>query len=319
MKKLNITPKWTSEDKGTEIDSVAISFDGQTVACSLSNGQIQLKSLQTGRTSFSITHSKEGFAVTNIKYNPYLPKTFMSISSNGIIKEWNSTTPKNSWTFKEEENQLYALDIHSKGELFATGGSDAKVRLYNGREKKIIQTFARAKYDIYSPSGHSDRIYCVKFHPQDPNILLSGGWDNTIQCWDLRTSTASQVFQGPHSCGDSIDVYQNTVIAGSWRTHDQLQMFDLRTGKMEKCVRWALLGDDRQCQIYTTKFLPDGKHFIAAGTQTNQGRIYSVESFSFIGSSINFIGGCYCCSISKDGKRVVFGTSQGTTQMHEIV
>jgi len=37
-----------------------------------------------------------------------------------------------------------------------------------------------------SAPGHSNRIFCVKFHPNDPNVLLSGGWDTTIQIWDTR-------------------------------------------------------------------------------------------------------------------------------------
>jgi len=25
--------------------------------------------------------------------------------------------------------------------------------------------------------GHSSRVYCIKFDREDPNILVSGGWD----------------------------------------------------------------------------------------------------------------------------------------------
>ena len=28
--------------------------------------------------------------------------------------------------------------------------------------------------------GHASRIFSVKFHPLDENILISGGWDKTI-------------------------------------------------------------------------------------------------------------------------------------------
>ena len=318
MRKFNVTPKWTSEDKETEIDSVRISPDNQTIGCSLSNGQVVLKSFQTGRTSFTITHSKDGFAVTSIRFNPVLPKTFMTISSDGFIKEWNSKTPKNSWTFQEEGNELYALDIHRGGVIFATAGSDSIVRVYDGKTKQLKHEYARAKYDMSSPSGHSDRVYCVHFTQGDQNIFASGGWDNTVQLWDLRTTTASMVLPGPHVCGDSIDTYGNLLIAGSWRTHEQLQMFDLRTGKMINSARWALLGDDRQCQIYTTRFLLDGKFFVAGGSGTNQAKLYSTDSFSSVGSAINFMSGCFCCAPSKDGKSIVFGTANGTTQLHDI-
>ena len=28
--------------------------------------------------------------------------------------------------------------------------------------------------------GHSNRIFCTKFDPNDSNKIVSGGWDNTI-------------------------------------------------------------------------------------------------------------------------------------------
>ena len=136
MKRLNTSSKWTSKEKDTEIMSVRISPDGQTVGCSLSNGNILLKSFQTGRTSFSILHSKEKFPVSTIRFNPILPKTFLTASTDGEIKEWNSLKPKNSWTTKEEGNETYALDIHRGGVIFATGGSDQIVRVYDGKTKK---------------------------------------------------------------------------------------------------------------------------------------------------------------------------------------
>ena len=34
--------------------------------------------------------------------------------------------------------------------------------------------------------GHMSRVYALKFHPSDTKILLSGGWDDTVQFWDTR-------------------------------------------------------------------------------------------------------------------------------------
>ena len=28
--------------------------------------------------------------------------------------------------------------------------------------------------------GHSNRMFAVRFNPLDSNILVSGGWDNTL-------------------------------------------------------------------------------------------------------------------------------------------
>lgn len=43
-----------------------------------------------------------------------------------------------------------------------------------------------------STNGHSSRVYCVKYHPNQPNQLISGGWDDTLQIWDDRVSVSQK-------------------------------------------------------------------------------------------------------------------------------
>ena len=82
---------------------------------------------------------------------------------------------------------------------------------------------SRRRYGKASP-GHSNRVFSVKFKPDNPNIVVSGGWDNTVQVWDVREEKSVQSFYGPHICGDAIDVHGNTILTGSWRPEDQLEV-----------------------------------------------------------------------------------------------
>lgn len=34
--------------------------------------------------------------------------------------------------------------------------------------------------------GHGNRIFCLKFNPMNENMILSGGWDNTVCINDIR-------------------------------------------------------------------------------------------------------------------------------------
>lgn len=34
--------------------------------------------------------------------------------------------------------------------------------------------------------GHTNRVFCTKFFPDDPNILVSGGWDRIMKIYDTR-------------------------------------------------------------------------------------------------------------------------------------
>jgi hypothetical protein len=45
---------------------------------------------------------------------------------------------------------------------------------------------------------------------------------------DLREGGPVSIIIGPHVCGESIDVCDNLLIAGSYRNQRNLQLFDLR-------------------------------------------------------------------------------------------
>ena len=316
MFKIDITPKWHERTTAIGVDCVRISSNNSMVACAMSDGTINLRSFATGRISYSLPHSDEGFAVTALRFNPKYQNDFVSISSDGIIKGWARKVPENVWTLREEENELYALDIHQNGVMMATAGTDAKVRLYNIESQSVTSVLARKKFDMTTTQGHSDRIYALRFHPDDANLLLSGGWDNTVQIWDVRTGESVGCLPGPHVCGDAIDVTGDTVIAGSWRTHDQLQMFDMRKQELVKSMRWSLAGDDKQCQIYVVRFLPGGKKFLAGGSLVNQLKAFSCETFSSIGSPLTFISGVYTADANDHA--IIAGTSDGEIAMHSM-
>ena len=40
--------------------------------------------------------------------------------------------------------------------------------------------------------GHRLRVLCVKHHPFDENVFVSGGWDDTVQIWDAREDHATR-------------------------------------------------------------------------------------------------------------------------------
>ena len=51
------------------------------------------------------------------------------------------------------------------------------------------------------------RIFCVKFNKdeENPNLLYSGGWDQNLITWDLRTRKPASSIYGPLICGEGID------------------------------------------------------------------------------------------------------------------
>jgi WD40 repeat protein len=55
----------------------------------------------------------------------------ISVNSNGSLQHWHTTSGKLLHTIYDELNQLLTVDYKPDGTMFATGGSDCIVRVYD--------------------------------------------------------------------------------------------------------------------------------------------------------------------------------------------
>jgi WD40 repeat protein len=71
-------------------------------------------------------------------------------------------------------------------------------------------------------------------------MIASGGWDKTIQFWDIRKKGPIASIYGPKICGDAIDFKEdgNTILTGSYRDENCLELFDIRTFKKIRGINW---------------------------------------------------------------------------------
>jgi COMPASS component SWD3 len=99
--------------------------------------------------------------------------------SGGVVQHWHLTSGRMLHSITEKDNQVYSVDYRQDSRYFATGGKDSLVRLYDETTKQLVHTMSGG--NGISTAGHANRIFTTKFHPFDDNILLSGGWDNTVQ------------------------------------------------------------------------------------------------------------------------------------------
>lgn len=126
----------------------------------------------------------------------------------------------------EEENKIYCLDYSPNGRQFAAAGLDNLVRIYDDITMKLVQVsdpFASGN------GGHSNRVFSVKISPDDPNILISGGWDNNIIIHDIRDKGPVNAIIGAYICGDALDIKNEKILSGSNRMDKQIQLWDLKT------------------------------------------------------------------------------------------
>lgn len=149
------------------------------------------------------------------------------------------------------------------------------------------------------PAGHSNRVFSLRFHPLDEHVLLSAGWDKTIQMWDLRTGGSVRSIFGPHICGDSIDISGNDIVSGSWRATEQLQLFDYGSGELIANVPWQ--DSTEPCLLYAAQFSKSGQYIAAGGSGANEVRLFSRTSLEPVGV-VNLGKGAFSVDFAQDSQ-----------------
>ena len=99
---------------------------------------------------------------------------------------------------------------------------------------------------------HDNRVFCLKWNPSDNNLLLSGGWDQSVYFWDIRVKTSVHHIYGHYIGGEAIDFKGNEVLLGNNKPDHQLKIYDMKAQKSTN-VPW-MLTDVKQAN-YTTGVL----------------------------------------------------------------
>jgi len=333
-----VTPAVVCEPKAkTHGECFCVSFhdDMSLLAAGYADGTVLCYEPSTGKTLYTLD-PKSTLPTTCVRFRPQkaTSKTrnvLVSGGANGCLQHWHVTSQKclhlieeeddelvlnkdgNTTTKRHYRNQIFTMEYNHDGTRFATAGKDYKVRLYDEATKSPILSMSRG-FGKMTP-GHSNRVFSVKFHPTDENIMLSAGWDNTVQIWDVRVEGAVRNIFGPHICGDSMDIdCDGGVIAtGSWRPEEQLQTWDYGTGSLIETFDWPVGVATREpCMVYATQFSPDGTHIAAGGSGANEVRVFNRKTGECVANMSNLSSGVYSLDWAPTCDKLVCALSDGS-------
>ena len=78
--------------------------------------------------------------------------------------------------FEEHEGPVRGIHFHPTKDLFASGGDDSAIKLWNHKLRRCVFTL----------SAHLDYIRTVEFHAKHP-WLISASDDQTVRIWNWET------------------------------------------------------------------------------------------------------------------------------------
>uniref|UniRef100_A0A7S2RM78 Anaphase-promoting complex subunit 4 WD40 domain-containing protein n=1 Tax=Mucochytrium quahogii TaxID=96639 RepID=A0A7S2RM78_9STRA len=312
MSTKRLIPLYTVSDNPSEVFSTRFSPDGKLLAAGCGDGTIRVYNSSNGRLAYELRSSKvrESMPVTGLRFRPIgaskTKNVLLAVNANGSVSHWHVTSGKCLHTIKDEHNQLYCVDYRPDGTIFATAGKDFTVRVYD-EATKTLMTEMRSGIGHVTP-GHSNRVFSLKFNPTDPNIMISGGWDNTVQIWDLRVEHAVRSIYGPHICGDAVDIYDNRILTGSWRTKNQLELWDYGSGEKVEEIPWSqsVVHSSTPAMLYSAQFSKGTAGMIAAGgTGSNEAKVFDRNAGNkLIGTVAGLSRGVYTVDFDPLGRKL---------------
>jgi len=295
-------------ESGAEVFSVAYNDDTTLVAAGCGDGAVRVYNTG-GKLSATLTLPDSDLPTTAVRFRPSSVTTTKNVllagNANGVVSQWHVMSKTNIFSIVEEDNQVYAVEYQPGGAAFATAGRDCTIRLYDEATKTLVTSLASGRTS--GSAGHSNRIYSMKFVASDPNVLVSGGWDNSVHVWDIRAGHSVGSFYGPHICGDALDVDPSgkTLITASWRPDSSLELWDLGSAQKIRNVDWQLkvAGKSRPEMLYAARFSRDGSFIVAGGCGTKDARIIDAKTFSLVDRVVFQKTGVYAVDVSLDSRQ----------------
>lgn len=275
---MELSPGFTTEACGSEIFSVRFSPDNAFLAASNAHGQVSVYNVSTGQEGYRLNRNGS-HPMKQVVWRPEEEGAplrtrcmLFGASTDGVVRQWHVTSGKCLQEFgdPEETGQLFCVDYSPNASRVVAGGMQ-ELWVFDEETKK--QTAHLKGGDSLTTAGHSSRVFAIRCNPAlgEPSSIVSGGWDSSVQFWDLRMGHAVRAIYGPHICGDALDISADgrTLLTGSWREKDPLELWDFRSEKRLEAIPWRTSGlADPGCLMYSARYSrgkSGGSQFIAAG------------------------------------------------------
>nr|DBA19083.1 TPA: hypothetical protein GDO54_014957 [Pyxicephalus adspersus] len=248
-------------DCGEEVLSCQFNPSGTLLAAGLINGTIKVYLASDGSCVHTLKDEQsitEHLPVTALRFHPNRPSAkgdlLLATYAGGQVKFWHLSTQSCVRALREDRQTLSAT-FNPSGSHFLSAGSGDEILVYDAENMTCVNILQPSP-SLSLMDGHRSRVFALKFHPHSDVNFISGGWDNTVQFWDMRQKHSLRRLSGPHVCGDALDIDPGTeqILIGSWRKEENLQVWDSLSGRKTFTVPDDFRGPSRR-----------NKHFAWAG------------------------------------------------------
>lgn len=98
----------------------------------------------------------------------------IAVNSSGDMKHFHTTSGKELNKIQEPLTSFITCEYRPDGCAFLTAAYDGVIRTYDEQTRQLVSNLTGGGTGL---PGHQSRVVCAKYVPDDPNIIVSGGWD----------------------------------------------------------------------------------------------------------------------------------------------
>ncbi|XP_064624402.1 F-box and WD repeat domain containing protein 10B-like [Lineus longissimus] len=173
--------------------------------------------------SYDVIHTDDAVIDTTFKSEVSFETAYSGVSTKKVIMEERNVYcgAYNVMVVLNEEDAHRVMHTDG-GQLIATGSAGRKVHLLDADTGKQVGP---------TITGHAGSVKAVHLSERR-GFVLSGGYDTSIRCWDIKTGKCLKIFRGHQGTVQCLSLYKDLVVSGA--KDNNCKVWDLKTGK---CIR----------------------------------------------------------------------------------
>jgi WD40 repeat protein len=293
--------------------SIAVSFDGQTLASGGDDNSIKLWDLRTGELLQTLCGESGRVLTIALSPNGQILASSHKTSDKSCIKIWHLGTGELLCTLTGHNKWIYSLAISPDGKTLVSGGYKIKLWDLGSGEPR------------YTLAGHDKWIYSLAISP-DGQTLVSSGGDKTVKIWQLGSDRQGaspmnlarsqesplRTLTGHSDWVRTVAISPDGQILATGSDDNTIKLWELNTGKL---IRTLTGHSDWVLSLAMT---PDGQTLVS-GSRDNTIKLWHLNTGKLLRTLTGHKKWVYSLAVTPDGHTLASGSEDKTIKIWQAV
>lgn len=305
--------------KDTEINSSAISPDGNYITTVTNDRIARIWNIRTGKLTRSLRGflnnvEDDGLGLDPESYWQYNISRYIGFRDNikispdekyivkghygNVAQLWDLTKGRVIRTFKGHDKAVICYEFSKDGKYLFTGSGDRTAKMWEVATGKELKTF----------KGHRELIFEIAVS-ENGKYLATGGWDASAIVWDIESGEIINSYKTENNSPYTLSFAQNDFYLLVGGLDKDFKLIEIDTGVPAK----NLIGHNEIVSDINVK----GNQILTASWD-NKAKLWDINSGLITQKFVGHKGHIYAASFDNEGKWVATASADRTAKIWDI-